>query len=55
LIALLGPASAAQAMPASPFPVDLKQPDGTRIVLHVRGNAHFNWLEDIQGYTVVVV
>jgi M6 family metalloprotease-like protein len=39
---------------ASPLPVDLVQPDGTEIVLHIRGDEYFNWLEDLQGYTVVI-
>ena len=38
---------------ASPFPIDLKQPDGTAIRLHVRGDEWMNWFEDQQGFTVV--
>jgi M6 family metalloprotease-like protein len=41
------------AMPASPHPFDVQQSDGQRVRLHVRGDEHFNWLEDTDGYTVV--
>ena len=29
------------------------QPDGTKVVLHVRGGEKANWQEDLNGYTVV--
>lgn len=41
------------AMPAAPFPFNETQPDGTEITLHTRGDEHFNWMEDRNGYTVV--
>lgn len=41
------------AMTASPHPFEVGQPDGRRVLLHVRGDEHFNWLEDADGYTVV--
>ena len=43
----------ALAMPAAPFPFQEVQPDGSRITLYVRGDEHFDWLEDADGYTVV--
>jgi len=41
------------AMPASPHPFTETQPDGTVITLHTRGDEHYNWNEDADGYTVV--
>ena len=41
------------AMPAAPFPFNETQPDGTEITLHTRGDEHYNWMEDRNGYTVV--
>jgi len=40
-------------MPAAPFPYTETQPDGTEITLHTRGDEHYNWIEDHNGYTVV--
>ena len=45
--------SPAVAIQASPVPVALKQPDGTPIVLRVRGDEYQNWFEDLRGYTVI--
>jgi len=41
------------AMPAAPFPYNETQPDGSEITLHSRGDEHYNWMEDANGYTVV--
>ena len=38
---------------ASPVPVDLLQPDGTKIRLNVRGDEFMHWFEDDQGFSVV--
>ena len=38
---------------ASPFPIDLRQPDGKVVRLYVRGDEYMNWFEDMQGFTVV--
>ena len=54
LLALGHLASTAHAIPASPYSFDVVQPDGTRITLRVRGDERFNWLEDLNGFTVVV-
>jgi len=43
----------ARAIPASPHPFEVVQPDGTVITLHVRGDEYFNWWEDLNGYTVI--
>ncbi len=51
---LLMGAQSAHAIPANPLPFDAQQPDGTRIRLLVRGDEYFHWLEDLDGYTVVV-
>jgi M6 family metalloprotease-like protein len=43
----------ASAIPAAPFPFNEFQPDGAEISLYARGDEHFNWMEDPDGYTVV--
>ena len=49
--ALLG--THAWAIVASPYPFEAVQPDGQPVQLHVRGDEHFHWMEDVDGYTVV--
>jgi len=46
-------ASTAYAIPASPIPFTDHQPDGAAVTLYARGDEHFNWMEDTEGYTVV--
>lgn len=41
------------AMQATPFPFPVKQPDGSVVSLYLRGNEHFNFLQDALGYPVV--
>jgi len=43
----------ARAVPARPIPFEVKQPDGAKILLHLRGDEYFHWLEDVDGYTVI--
>jgi M6 family metalloprotease-like protein len=50
---LISCAVPAWAVPASPLSFQELQPDGTPIRLRVRGDEHFNWTEDLKGYTVV--
>src|SRR5262249_44851626 len=52
LVALLVGAQA-WAIVASPYPFEAVQPDGHLVQLHIRGDEHFRWLEDVDGYTVV--
>ncbi|MEO5803380.1 MAG: M6 family metalloprotease domain-containing protein [Verrucomicrobiota bacterium] len=52
-LVLLMLATRAHAINASPHPVELTQPDGAKITLHIRGDEHFNWHEDTNGFTVV--
>ncbi|HEY1083629.1 MAG TPA: M6 family metalloprotease domain-containing protein, partial [Prosthecobacter sp.] len=42
------------SMSASPHPVQLTQPDGTMIMLRIRGDHDFNWFVDAGGYTVLL-
>src|SRR5688572_3616672 len=44
----------ARAIDANPSPAELTQPDGTKITLRLRGDEWLNWLEDSQGYAVVM-
>ena len=45
--------NSAHAIQASSKAFTEHQPDGTQLKLHIRGDEHFNWLEDVHGYTVV--
>ena len=45
--------STASAINAAPFGYSETQPDGTHISLFPRGDEHYNWVEDKDGYTVV--
>ncbi len=45
--------STVYAIPASPIPFTDQQPDGAAVTLFARGDEHFNWMEDTDGYTVV--
>lgn len=45
--------STVYAIPASPIPFTDQQPDGAAVTLFARGDEHFNWMEDTEGYTVV--
>jgi M6 family metalloprotease-like protein len=40
------------AVPAHPGPFETEQPDGKKIKIHLRGDEHFSWHEDAQGYAV---
>ncbi len=56
VLVLLGLASClapvARAVPASPRPVEVVQPDGTRFLLRLRGDEYFSWHETDAGYAV---
>ena len=43
----------AWAVPASPFPSDAIQPDGTKIRIFQKGDESARWTETPEGYTVV--
>jgi len=45
--------SSVLAMPANPNAFNEQQPDGTEITLRIKGDEHFHYTEDQQGYTVV--
>lgn len=47
-------ARAAEAQP-SPFPVEVRQPDGRLLSLRLRGSGKYNWYEDADAYAVVYV
>ena len=50
--ALLG-VSAAQAIPASPRPIVVTQPDGCQLTLKINGDEHYNFYTTVDGYTVM--
>ena len=41
------------AMPASPHASLEQQPDGSVVELHIRGDEHYSWTEDPDGYVVL--
>jgi len=44
--------STLMAMPANPDELEVKQPDGTAIKIHLRGDEWQNWIETVSGYTI---
>lgn len=46
-------APSAMANQANPNPILERQPDGTMIEIRVKGDEHFNWNEDKDGYTIL--
>ena len=41
------------SVPANPEPIELTQPDGTKITVRLYGDEFYNWFEDVDGYTVI--
>jgi len=41
------------AVPAVPWPVEKIQPDGSKITVHIRGDERVNWMESLDGYTLM--
>ena len=46
-------AIAAHAVPAIPYPVQVTQPDGTKLTVRIHGDEFFNYNTTVDGYTVV--
>lgn len=42
-----------RGVPANPAPVEVSQPDGTRIRISRRGDEFYKWQEDEKGYTIL--
>ena len=42
-----------KGMPAYPFPVEVTQPDGSRVTLKAKGDRLLHWYENTEGYTVL--
>ena len=43
----------AQAIPAYPFPLKVKQPDGTELTIRARGDEFYNFTTTEDGYTIL--
>ena len=41
------------AVPACPYPVDFKQPDGTAITVMIKGDEKIHWYESMDGYSLL--
>ncbi len=46
-------AFAAQAVPAVPRPIEVTQPDGTKLMMKIIGDEFFNYHTTVDGYTIV--
>lgn len=44
---------ALQAVPAFPFPIKYKQPDGSEVTIRLRGDERIHWAETSDGYTLL--
>lgn len=44
--------SEGEAAPANPYPMEIIQPDGTKLVILKRGDEFQNWTETKDGYTI---
>ena len=42
------------AVTANPLPIEQTQPDGTKIVLRIRGDEQLHWFEDLEGFLVML-
>jgi M6 family metalloprotease-like protein len=49
---LFGGAVPARAVPAAPAATEVRQPDGRKITIHLRGDEFFSWHEDERGYVI---
>jgi hypothetical protein len=38
---------------AYPYPVEITQPDGTKITIVLKGDEHLKWAETIDGYSIL--
>ena len=41
------------AVPAVPWPVEKTQPDGSKITVYLKGDEKVNWMESLDGYTLM--
>jgi M6 family metalloprotease-like protein len=41
------------AVPAVPWPVEIRQPDGTKVTVRIRGDEKAHWMESPDGYTLM--
>lgn len=51
---LLGSPQLLLSVPAYPYPIEYTQPDGTVIILFLKGDEKVNWAETPDGYTILV-
>lgn len=53
VLALVVLAVNAFAIPARPRPTTLTQPDGSKFTVLLKGDEHFSWAEDMDGYSII--
>ncbi|MCX6239784.1 MAG: M6 family metalloprotease domain-containing protein [Bacteroidia bacterium] len=52
-ILLIAIDQSAFGIPAYPFPMEITQPDGTKIIIIQKGDEHVKWAQTIDGYSVM--
>ena len=52
LIVFLVPTINLNAVPATPYPVIITQPDGTKLTVHIHGDEYFNYKTTLDGYAL---
>ncbi|MDD4970000.1 MAG: M6 family metalloprotease domain-containing protein [Paludibacter sp.] len=52
LIVFLIPSQILKAVPATPFPVTVTQPDGSILTIRIHGDEYFNYKTTLDGYTL---
>ena len=53
LIVFLIPSVSLNAVPATPFPVNISQPDGTVLTIRIHGDEYFNYKTTVDGYPLI--
>ncbi len=53
LLFIFLPSITLNAVPASPFPVIISQPDGTQLTIRLNGDEYFNYKTTLDGYPLV--
>src|ERR1035437_6606502 len=53
LIVFLIPSVSLNAVPATPFPVNISQPDGTVLTVRIHGDEFFNYKTTVDGYPLI--
>lgn len=50
---ITGMVNTLKAVPANPLPVEVEQPNGEKITVSIKGDEFINWIESLDGYTLM--